>query len=1268
MKKILLILIPALTAFFTYATSVTLHQQIKWTDVQENQVPLMPSLRLHFEGAVYDPGSGADPWFRQKVKLDTDATSVDTRLFNAVYQPLSPGELLLMDNPASVSTRIQIDAVVSRAANQAYAIIEFFPVRLNMLTGRYEKLISFDLEITATGNFKSGDAFRTYADNSVLATGNWFRIKVQETGIYKVTYEEMSEMGMAVSGLSSGNIRLYGNGGGMLPEPNSDYRPDDLLENAIALIDGGDNVFNPGDYFLFYGESPDEWKLNSNKSSFEYHKNIYDDYNYYFITTRAGQGKRIENLPSSTEPASYTASTFNDYAAHESENLNLIKSGRRWLGETFDFQTSYDFVFDFPNLNTSAEHYLKIRSIAKSALSSTFVATINGTSLSPMLISGTPDNPNGWYAKENITEEKISLSSGQVNLNLKYNKSSNNSIGWLDYIRLNVVRNLVFSGGQMGFRDINSIAEGRITQFSLGNAANGVTVWEVTNPDNVKKVGTNSVGNSQSFTLPTDMLREFIAFDGSDYFNAEFDSAVANQNLHNQRNIEYVIVSHPDFLDQANRLADFHRDLSGLMVLVTTPEQVYNEFSSGAQDITAIKDMMRMFYERGQQGDIMPRYLLLFGDASYDYKNRVENNTNFIPAYESPNSLHYINSYATDDYFGALDPDEGSESSDLLDIGIGRMVVTTPEEAESVVDKIIHYATSESSMGIWRKTITFVGDDEDGNVHMNQAEQMAVYVDTTYPDYNVDKIYIDSYLQETTPGGQRYPEVNNAINSSIEKGTLIMNYTGHGGEVGWAHERILEIPDINNWTNFDKLSVFVTATCEFARYDDPGRVSAGEHVFLNPRGGAVALFTTARATFGGSNLSLNRGFYKYAFEQINGHYYTMGDLIRLAKLESTSSTNDKKFILIGDPALKMAYPDYRVETISINQGEDNFGRDTLRALSKVTIRGKITDVSGNTITDFNGHLHSIVFDKASEVTTLGQDESSSPRTFMLRNNTIYNGFASVENGEFLFSFIVPKDISYSYGPGKISYYAQSKTHDASGYNTDIIIGGYNDDSMADDTGPEIELYMNDTTFRSGDITHENPVLLARVFDESGINTVGNSIGHDITAVLNDNTDKPYNLNEFYESDMKGYQSGTVSYPFSNLPPGEHEVKVRIWDVHNNSSEAALKFVVIDRNQIAIRNAYNRPNPFANETWFEYNHNQANETVDVEIEIFDLSGRLVTTLQQINVSSGFYPSPIRWDGTAANGNRLDGGIYIYRVQLRDKNGQTTTAVKKLVIAR
>jgi len=674
-----------------------------------------------------------------------------------------------------------------------------------------------------------------------------------------------------------------------------------------------------------------------------------------------------------------------------------------------------------------------------------------------------------------------------------------------------------------------------------------------------------------------------------------------------------------------------------------------------------------MLYERsGENGN--PRYLLLFGDASYDFKDILPVNSNFIPTYESDESLHFINSFATDDYFGFLDPEENAGNGDLLDIGIGRFIVQNTADATMAVDKVIHYATSASLMGDWRNILTFTADDEDGNAHMTQAEQLANFVDTAYRSYNIDKIYLDAYQQASTPGGQRYPDVNAAISSRIEKGTLIINYTGHGGEVGWAHERVLEVSDINSWTNWDKLAVFVTATCEFTRYDDPNRISAGEYVFLNPNGGGISLFTTARATFGGSNLSLNKGFYKHAFEKSNGEHYAMGDLIRLAKLESSSESNDMKFVLLGDPALKIAYPKYSIETLSINEKLISSTPDTLKALSDVSISGEIIDGSGKTLSSYNGTIYSIVYDKESIITTLGQDDESSPKTFKLRKNIIYKGKSQITDGKFSYSFVVPKDIAYEYGTGKISYYAENGVDDACGFQEDLIIGGFNNSGTTDDTAPEIELFMNNEDFRTGDITDSNPVLFAKIFDESGINTVGNGIGHDIVAVLDNNNENQFILNDFYEAELNSFKSGDVRFPFFNLEPGEHEVSVKLWDVYNNSSEAQLKFVVVDGENFTMNQLINYPNPFKTETYFKFNHNKPGAQLDVEIEIYDLSGRLVATLIQQNYNDGYYSTPLKWDGVSSGGASLRAGIYIYYAKATDETGQTISSVKKLVIAR
>ncbi len=1237
------------------------HFRLNWSNPQKIMLPDSSFVqRLNFDDAVYENGN--QPVFQRKIRLDNPAASVSADISNTVFQPLTQNELLLMDDLTGIGEQITVQAHAARARGVSYAIVGLSPFRFNPETGKYERLLSFDLQINSAQDYKSGNELSDFGSQSVLNSGTWYKIRVSETGLYKVTYAQMAEMGIAVNGLSSNNIRLYGNGGGMLPEANDAARPDDLQERAIQVFDGGDNTFNEGDYFIFYATGPDVWEYLPMDFRFSHRKNVYDDYAYYFINTDLGPGKRVTTLAPSGETPNYTSTTFNDYAFHELDQQNLIGTGREWYGELFDLQTSYDFSFNFPNLSSSATQFFKTRVAAKSVLSSSYLVTLPDSTFT-VIVAGTPENLEGEFAKVVTGEKRFKASSETININLRYNKSTNSAQGWLDYIELNVVRNSVFTGGQMAFRDVSAKGSTKITEFNLSNVNSNVTVWEVSDPFNIKKVQTTLSGNTLKFVLPTPTVREFVAWDGNDFLTPEFVEEVANQNLHGAQGIDYVIVSHPDFLDQAYRLAQFHADHSGMNTLVVTPQQVYNEFSSGAQDITAIKDLMRMLYHRSNSG-----YLLLFGDASYDYKDRMENNTNFVPTFESPNSLHYTYSYATDDYFGFLDPEEGTSSTDLLDIGIGRFVVATPEEAQMAVDKVIYYATNPQSMGDWQNVITFVADDEDGNSHLNQAEQLAEFIDTTYKQYNVDKIYVDSYIQKSTPGGSRYPAVNEAIDSRMEKGTMIMNYTGHGGEVGWGHERFLENSDINGWTNYDRMSVFITATCEFARYDDPERTSAGELVFLNPNGGGVALFTTARATFGGSNLSLNKGIYTYAFEKKDNSYYHMGDLIRLAKLQSSSSTNDKKFVLLGDPALKMAYPSYQVKTTGINNQQINDTPDTLSALSNVVISGEITDGNGNRVNGFNGTLTATVFDKDSKVTTLGQDPSSAPRTFMLRKNVIYKGKAQVTDGTFSFSFIVPIDIGYQFGFGKISYYAENGEKSASGYYQNIVVGGYNNTATVDNNGPKIKLYMNDTTFKSGDITNQNPVLLAHITDESGINTVGNGIGHDIVAILDEDTENPHNLNEFYASDFGGYKSGSVQFPFFDIAPGIHTVNFKVWDVFNNSSEASLTFRVVGQDQVVIDQLINYPNPFSDYTYFRFNHNQAKSKLDVDIKIYDFSGRMVAELQHNNVSQGFFSDPIRWDGESSGGMRLKGGFYIYRVQITDEDGHTSSAVKKLIISR
>jgi hypothetical protein len=634
LRNLLILLISLVVPFFAFSATQTFHQEINWTALQEIQISENVSVkRMYFEGAFFDDFSPTTPVYKQKIHLDGEISSVSAQISNPVFEALTSEELMTLENLPAISSTIEVKYKLAKASQKSVAMIEFLPFRLNAGTGKYEKLVSFDLILNFdTRTTKSGQS-REYADNSVLSSGTWYEIKVNKSGVYQVTYADLAAMGINMAGLNPSYLRLYGNGGGMLPEANDKFRYDDLQENAIEVVDGGDGKFDEGDYFLFYGEAPDVWKVNNTGTLFNHLRNVYSDYTYYFINTDLGAGKRIEKQNVGSLTSNFTATKFNDYDYHEMDNYNLIKSGREWYGELFDLQTTIDFPFNFPNIDASAVQYLKVKVVAKSLSPSSFVSSVNGEVVASMMVPNVYDNPNDYYARTVSSEKPFSTSVPEINVSLKYNKSTNTSTGWLDYIEINIVRNLVFVPGQMGFRSLASIGAYNFSEFRIGNATQGLKVWEITDPTTVAQIDGLLENSTYKFTLPTPKLLQFIAFDGSSFLTAKFVETVANQNLHALNNIDYVIVSHPDFLDQANRLADFHRTNSNLTVAVCTPQSIYNEFSSGAQDITAIKDFMRMLYDRdGANGK--PKYLLLVGDTSYDYKNILPVNGNFIPTYE----------------------------------------------------------------------------------------------------------------------------------------------------------------------------------------------------------------------------------------------------------------------------------------------------------------------------------------------------------------------------------------------------------------------------------------------------------------------------------------------------------------------------------------------------------------------------------------------------------------------------------------------------------
>ena len=1212
-----------------------------------------------FENAIHDFSISKMPRFEVKIQVNGNPNDVDVRLAGGKYQEVTQEELNVLIEAELLETIEPLVSLVYQK-KKTYAICSFIPLRKNSVTGKIEKLVAFNLDwiIPEQKGNSSTPTILTYADNSVLSSGEWYKLAVVEDGIYRLSFSKLQTMGIDPSNIDPRNIRIYGNGGGMLPMQNSTARYDDLQENSILVEGESDGIFNNSDYVLFYGKSQELWTNNGVK--FTHEKNLFCDTTFYYITADLGLGKRIlpnASLGSYTE----TVTSFNERIIHEEDRSNLIKTGQDWFGEQFGIINTYDFAFQIPDIDASNSADIQIEFASHSPHSpSEFVINVNNVSVSQFDEFVTPGYTS-LYAKKTKFDIELPSPSSSMNVEINFNKANSSALAWLNYIEINARRLLKTNGTQMHFRDLESVGSGKVARYQLSSSNSDHKVWDITNPINPLQQVTTFSGNTLTFNTESENLKEYIVYDGTYFLDPIVKGSVSWQDLHamKEEHPDYIIVTHPKFLDQAEELAQFHRDEEGFSAVVATTNEIYNEFSSGAQDVNAIRGFVKMFYDEATSIDEMPRYLLLFGDGSYDYKNRVAGNSNYVPVYQSKSSLNPTTSYCSDDFYGLLDDAEGESDGHYIDLGIGRLTVRTKQEAEEQVSKIKRYY-SEETLRPWRNWLLFIGDDEDSDSHMTQADNVAKRAEEVNKNMNIDKVYLDAYPQVSGAGGERYPEAKEAFNKRIDQGALIVSYMGHGGELGWAHERVLEVPQINGWSNEYVMPLFLTATCEFSRYDDPQRTAAGELVLLNPRGGAIALLTTTRLVYSGGNYSLMDNFFEFGFSQLDSGLTTLGDLVEATKVNTASDANSRKFNLLGDPALTLAIPKYNVVTTEFP--------DTMKGLSKVTIRGFVADRNNQKMQDFNGIIYPSVFDKSREIKGLHNDNPSDTNYFKfnLQTAVIFKGRASVVNGDFEFTFVVPKDVSLEYGNARISYYAENDTSDANGNETNFLLGGYDENAVEDKQGPDVDLYMNDEAFVFGGLTDESPNMLAHIFDDNGLNTSGNGIGHDLVAVLDQNTTNSILLNDYYEAELDDYQKGTINYPFSELDAGQHTLTLKVWDVYNNSGEANTEFVVAESAELALDHVLNYPNPFTTNTAFYFEHNQPGQGLDVKIEIFTVSGKLIKTLDTFIAENSYRVGPIYWNGLDEYGDLIGKGVYIYKLKVAVPSGESADYFEKLVI--
>ena len=1236
--------------FFLAATSAAsdFHRKIIWSD-NPDSIKLEPNgtYMLKFEGSFSIDQTDLPYWFES---FELFNASADVVIENSIFEPVKDS-IPALETIQNEELNYKSDVGVS--AGKSFLRLTIFPfIRKN---NQVEKLVSFTISVTENQNkLKSAVAAFPWKTTSVLSSGKWTKIKAQNKGIYKITYDQLKAWGYA----NPAQVVMYGNGGYMLPALNRDLKVDDLM--AYPVWKGKDNANR--DCLFFYSSGNIKLNYNLESGTLSHQQNYYSTETYFYLSDK-GSPLIIEKAAEPTENAGRQVLTYQNYTVYEKELTNLISSGSQWFGERFNMGETKTFSIPLDNPDLSKPAIFTVSVVGRSSAASNMDVMLKEKALMNLLFGVYGEYE---YARKTVKTISATLSEKSVQMRFTYNATNNISGAWLDYIGINYQSELIMNSDVLNFRGRGVDGAIRVSEFVLAGAASGTKVMNVTDLNKVVEMPATYANGQLLFKSGSALMQDYVAFNPTGNIPVpDLVGAILNQNLHAADLAEMIIVANPVLLDAANELADFRRTTEQMTVQVVTPEVIYNEFSGGLPDPGGFRNYFRMCYDRGKQsGENTLKYVLLMGDGSFDNRNIQGKNLNLLPTYQSENSLSETESFVTDDFFVLLDENEGG-SYGTVDLGIGRIPARTIEEAEIVVDKIKTYQTNES-MGNWRNVVTFIADDgntADGytTIHTDQAESLARFVNKNYPSFFTDRIYLDTYKRIMTAGGEKYPDVNAAINSRVKRGTLIMNYTGHGNEKGLADESVIDVSSINSWDNYNRLTLVVTATCSFSRFDE-NETSAGEYALFNPVGAGVGLFSTTRLVYSGANFVLNSKFFRYVFEKDQqGNNLRLGDVMRLAKAAANTGINQLNFTLLADPALRLANPSNKIITASINGNDVKIETDTINTLSVVTVKGYVANSQGAKLTTFNGEIIPTVYDKEMQLKTLG-NAGQETTSFNSQNNIIYKGLASVKNGEFEFSFFVPKEISYKVGKGKILYYAYNESVDATGYFDNFYLGGSSGSSITDTKGPEIDLYMNSESFKDGGTVSASSVLLANIRDDTGINTSGIGIGHDITAVLDEDNSNVMTLNDFYQSDMNSYTSGKIVFPLTGLSEGEHVLKIKVWDVFNNSSEKEIRFVVKDDFRIETVSSY--PNPMQGETRFVFTHNQPDETFDVELEVFQSTGSRIDLVKKKIGSQGIESLPLEWI-SAERQVKMKPGVYIYRISATTKDGKKSSGSGRLV---
>lgn len=1090
---------------------------------------------------------------------------------------------------------------------------------------------------------------------SRLGQGNWWKMEIANSGVYRIDAATVP----ALAGAATADIAVFNHLGGQLSELNGESRIDDLEEIPVEIHDLNNNgTIDDGDFVLFYASGADIWQYSSDIQRIVHQNHPYSKSNYAYLTISQGNHQRISTA-SASSPSGSVITTCTSLALHENDLYNTHKSGQIWVGERFTGTGNHTSVtLTLPAIPT-ANLKLRYGLASVTTAASSFNVSINGTTRSHAFISRKPYNV--------FVEEFPASASTEANVSITYYAGENLATAYLDFVEIEATVPMMASSTMATF--YVPASDNASHTHRMTGANTNTRVWDITDIHDVTSMAATLSGSQLEFVNTTDKLRSYIVFSTSQALSPSSVSELPNQNLHGAANPDMVIVCHNDLLGEASRLASLHSIHDGLNVLTVTQEQVFNEFSSGMTDPMAIRELMRMFWLRAQQDSSLPqpRHLLLFGRGTYDNKNLLGHNQTSVVTYQTLTSFDDDGgSMATDDLLTFLDDGESGTVFETLDISVGRLPAKNNDEATHIVDKIEQYLIRSDLMqdnirGDWRNSVALLADDADPScpgdtVFTNSSEITANLIENNYPQYNIDKIYADAYIQQSGADGSYYPDVNNALKKRLDYGCLLLNYIGHGSAQYIGTERFMMKSDISGYANYQQLPFFVTSTCTFGRYDNPDETCGAEE-FLLADGAGIGCVAASRPI---SHVqSVNTDIVMQSLNPAN----TIGDAIRITKnLRPTTQA----LTLIGDPALRLSFPKYRVVVTAINgRPVDSLRLDSAMVLSSVTVEGEIHDNLGNLVSDFDGTIYPEVYDRAVTASTLANDNEGCEVQFSQRNSLLYKGSTSVNGGRFSYHFIVPRDVAYKYERAKLCHYAKSATEDASGAYTNLMLGGYDESTVISECRPDIRLFMGDTNFRNGGITDENPALVALLFDSIGINAVGSGLGHDIVATIDNNPNNIITLNDFYETDINDEHRGSIRYNLRGLSAGRHTITLKAWNIYNFSNSATISFIVRGTDDIAT--SFNAsPNPSSDISYLQMEHNCKGSVTKATLQIFDMRGACVRTFEPTVAAESYAVGPVAWDLRNESGVRVSPGIYIARFTVTTSDGDKLHEQGKIVV--